>query len=178
MLSVTFGHSMGVCLVYLLDNLTMGMCLVKLLNTLTLVVCLVYLLDTLWECVRCNFWTLFESVFSEICGHYGSVFGETFGHFMGVCLAWLPNTPWECACWDFWTLWECLVRLLDLLVPPCSCWWTSPSETAGSSAKPLSAHPVPSGKSGSGRGKAGDSTGIYYRETEENNSVSKGVSIK
>lgn len=52
-------------------------------------------------------------------------------------------------------------------MPPCSCWWTSPFETAGSSAKPLSAHPVPSGKSGSGKGKAGDSKGIYYRKKDE-----------
>lgn len=76
---------------YLLDTLTMGMCLVKLLNTLTLVVCLVYLLDTLWECVRCNFWTLFESSVRYV---------DT----MGVCLARLLDTLWECVWHDFRTL--------------------------------------------------------------------------
>lgn len=135
-------------------------------------------MDTLWKCVQWDMWTLWECVWQDFWTLYGSVFGMTSEHSMGVCLLRLLDTMGVFGETSGHTMGVGLVWLLDLLVPPCSCWWTSPSETAGSSAKPLSAHPVPSGKSGSGRGKAGDSTGIYYRETEENNSVSKGVSIK
>lgn len=77
---------------------TMGVHLARHLDTMG--VHLAWLLDTLRDCVKCNFWTLYGSVFGVSFGHsdygnvfsetfehsdFGSVFGVSFGHSMGVC---------------------------------------------------------------------------------------------